>query len=95
LFEVSRFKERARQWDLAKAIYGDAKEKKGSKTPSKKVVSGQKPVTKTPSKAANTEPLRERRSCRVDRVDYAKFERVDYQENSSQEEQNSQKSWIQ
>ena len=93
--KTERFKERARQWDLAKAIYGDAKEKKGSKTPSKKVVSGQKPVTKTPSKAANTEPLRERRSCRVDRVDYAKMYKADEQENSSQEEQNSQNSLTQ
>ena len=84
-----RLKEKARQWDLAKAIYGDVKDKKAGKTPSKKAASASKKANKTPSKAdtPRPEPLRERRSCRV--------ERVDYQENSSQEEQNSQKSWIQ
>ena len=87
-----RLKERARQWDLAKAIYGDAKDKKSSKTPSKKVSSRPKQSAKTPSKAAITEPLRERRSCRVERVDYSKMCKADDLENSSQEEQNSQNS---
>ena len=86
---TERLKERSRQWDLAKAIYGDAKDKKASKTLSKKVVNGPKPAIKTPSKAANAEPLRERRSCRIERVDYAKMCKADDQENSSQEEQNS------
>ena len=93
--KTDRLKERARQWDLAKVIYGDAKEKKGSKTPSKKVASGPKVATKTPLKAANTEPLRERRSSRVERVDYAKMCKADDQENSSQEEQNDQNSQTQ
>ena len=56
------------------------------------LASGPKPATKTPLKAANTEPLRERRSSRVERVDYAKMCKADDQENSSQEEQNSQNS---
>merc|ERR1711971_1227120 len=87
---VERLREKARQWDLAKAIYGDVKDKKAAaKTPSKKVASAApKKDYKTPSKAdtPRPEPLRERRSCRV--------EKIDYQETSSQEEQNSQKSWM-
>ena len=83
-----RLRERARQWDLAKAIYGDAKAKKGTKTPSKK-------ATKTPSKVANPEPLKERRSCRVERIDYAEMlSKPGGLESSSagesQEEENSQ-----
>ena len=97
-----RLRERARQWDLAKAIYGDAKAKKGTNTPSKKAPIAQKRVattskkaTKTPSKVANPEPLKERRSCRVERIDYAEMlSKPDGLESSSagesQEEENSQ-----
>ena len=82
-----RLKERARQWDLAKAIYGDekAKAKKATITPSKKP-STYKTPSKTTSKIANPEPLRERRSSRVERVDYSKMcNLADEQGTSSQE----------
>ena len=87
-----RLKERARQWDLAKAIYGDdkAKAKKATNTPSKKPSTNPKRASETPSKPtskiANPEPLRERRSSRVERVDYSKMcNLADEQGTSSQE----------
>jgi len=87
-----RLKERARQWDLAKAIYGDdkAKAKKATNTPSKKPSTNPKRASETPSKTtskiANPEPLRERRSSRVERVDYSKMcNLADEQGTSSQE----------
>ena len=83
-----RLKEKARQWDLAKAIYGDdkAKAKKATNTPSKKPSTNPKRASEIPSKIANSEPLRERRSSRVERVDYSKMcNLADEQGTSSQE----------
>merc|ERR1719462_473280 len=87
-----RLKEKARQWDLAKAIYGDdkAKAKKATNTPSKKPSTNPKKASETPSKTtskiAHAEPLRERRSSRVERVDYSKMcNLADEQGTSSQE----------
>ena len=85
-----RLKEKARQWDLAKAIYGDdrAKAKKATNTPSKKPSTNPKRASETPkttSKFANPEPLRERRSSRVDRVDYSKMCNLADEQGTSQE----------